>query len=206
MNKIVLLLFIMSFSITGNAQSNYADQRLRADSNPETRRIRREFRSFIKKTFRGLQSRHRLNRLKFTFNDRMIAQYGRGSASAFKELPKDLNLVMEFIRRAKTSRAALLTDLSSNYTTLRQYSDDEILKAITSLANSKTLHLDYWGYLSTYKAPTMDLKTNRLSYFAEWKEGASYYKPTHKKQLRSNIIRGIIANLNHTPWYSQLFN
>lgn len=207
MKKIpLILLLLVSFIASASAQSNYSDQRLRADMNPETMQARSQFRSFINRTFRHNQQRYKLNQIKFSFNDRMIAQFGRGAASAFKELPKDLNLVMKFIRTAQISKRALLKDLSTNYRTLRKYSDHELLRAIEILATTKALHLDYWGYLNGYKAPTMNLKNQRLIYYAKWFEAESFYKATHEKQLRSNIMRGIIADMNHTPWYKNLFN
>lgn len=198
-------LFLLTASFV-QAQSSYGDNRSRADTDSRTMEARRRFSLIINQKFASLRNQYRLNNIRLTFNQRMIAQYGRGASTAFEVIPDELEQVSNFIFEARNNRIELLEDLTRNYRTLRNYSKSDINEAIGLLASTRKIHLDFWGYFSSYIAPDFDLEDKKLIYFAHWHEADSYYELYSERQMRSNIIRGIIAKMNYSPWYRQIFN
>ena len=204
--RFLLFTLFLGISSLGYTQSNYSDQRMRADRHPKTIAARSEFKSFINHQFLVFKKKYNLPYLDLTFNDRMIAQYGRGLKSAKTEISKELENLIKLIRDSKKNRSNLLKDLGQTYKTLRQYSDFEIDTVINIIADAEIVHLDYWGYLGGRLMPKFDNKSKTLSYFSEWNNKGKIYKAAHERQLRSNIVRGIMKQLTYTPWYKKLFN
>lgn len=165
---------------------------------------RRKFDTAIRSHFQLKKTQLGLGHLGLSFNQRMIAQRGRGAATAHAVIPREVDQILLFIKEARSNRAALLEDLSTNYRTLNTLARDDIAQALGQLASTKLIHLDYWGYFSSEKMPEFDLNKNKLSYYHHWNEAESTYVIYHNRQMRSNIIRGIIAAMNYVPWYRRV--
>ena len=204
MKTLIFITFWMTTLAFG--QSNYGDQRGREDTRPETMRARRTFSTFINQYFNMRRNQLGLTHITLSFNQRMIAQRGRGAATAHNIIPREIDQVMQFILEARRSRASVHADLASNYRTLHGFSREEISSALTALATTRQLHLEYWGYISRQQqAPDFNLSTGQLTYYTHWNEAESSYVLYGNRQMRSNIIRGLIARLNHVPWYERIF-
>lgn len=202
-NILILPLLLLCFTV--QAQSNYADSRSREDGRPETLAARSRFDIFIKKFFSQARARHGLTRISLVYNPRVIAQRARGAESAFKVLPGELERLLQFIQEARSHRQELVQKLVREHRALRTSPHADIEKAVDLLAKTKVIDLQYWGYFSAERMADYNFSEQSLSYFAHWNEGQSTYVPYAEKQMRSNVIRGLIGRLNYRPWYQDIF-
>lgn len=199
-------LFILFFFILGlaEAQSNYGDQRARADSDPRTLSARQEFSSHVKSEFQKSRRRHNLGHINLQLDSRMVAQYGRGKESAMKVIPRENEQILGLISRSRTAPRALFQEIS-RYPLLRKYKREDIAKAIRLLSGAKSVRMSYWGYLGRSEVlPTFNAKNGELKYNARWNEAKSFYKIYSKQEMESKIISGIIEQMNTRSWFEIL--
>lgn len=198
-------LFLFFFLLgVAEAQSNYGDNRSRADSDPRTLEARREFNTHVKSKFKESQKRHRLGHLTLDLDSRMVSQYGRGKDSALKIIPRENDQILGFISEARTAPRTVFKRLEA-YPELRKFKREDIAKAVKLLAKTRSLRMSYWGYLDrSENLPGYDVKTNELTYNARWNEAKSFYKLYSVREMESNIIAGLVEEMNTKSWFEIL--
>jgi len=197
MKFILLLTLILGFA---HAQGNYGDNRARADSDSRTLEARRQFNSHVESKFRESKQRHRLNHIRLNLDSRMVAQYGRGKSSAMKVIPQENEQILSFISKTRTQPREVFQRIS-NYPGLKKFDRKDIAKAIRLLATTKAIRMSYWGYLNRSEVlPGFNPKTGELKYSARWNEAKSFYRPYSSREMETNIISGIIEEMNTKSW------
>ena len=199
--KFFLLIIL---SLTVHAQSNYGDNRGRADSDPKTLKARREFSSHVTAKFEESKKRHGLDHLSLNLDSRMVAQYGRGKTSAMRVIPQENEQILALISQSRSKPRQVYRRMVS-YPRLRKYKREDIAKAIKILSKTRSLRMSYWGYLSRSEdLPSYNLKRNELHYNARWNEAKSFYKIYGTQEMEANIISGIIDEMNTKSWFDIL--
>lgn len=192
------LIFIFALNSTAQ-QASYGENRNRADTDARTMEARRDFKKLITLSFKSFQERLSLSSLKLTYNDRMVAQYGRGKASAYEVLPTELFNAMVFVSRCRYHKERLVEELKSREE-FQSLSLLQLEKAIQTIARAKILNLDYRGYLANSSVVSkyyFDKK--QISIVTEWHEAESYYSLTPKRQLEHAMIRAALKP-QHSFW------
>lgn len=201
MIRVLIAVFTVLFSFSAHADidgGGYGYRRAQADSHPTTMKARREFDVRTKQLFAESKRRHQLPSLKLTMNQRMIAQFGRGAASANSVLPVELDRIVKLIGEARNQRDETVRYFKS-LKSMERLTRLQIENAVDALARVRTLHLDYWGYIGrAERIPEFDRGNLKLSFFAKWNERASRYELTSESGARAQVLRGIITGLNQT--------
>lgn len=201
MTHLFLAAFLSVFALSVYADMDgggYGYRRTQADTHPQTMRARSEFDARTKLLFADSKRRHQVAGLKLSMNHRMIAQYGRGAASANAVLPVEIDRVVKLIGEARNQRDETVRYFKS-LKSMERFSRIQIENAVDTLARVRTLHLDYWGYIGRVeRIREFDRGSHTLAFFAKWNERASRYELNSEAAVRAQVLRGIIAGLNQT--------
>lgn len=188
-------LFLFLFQINAFAQA-HLEYRINNDNGAAMARARfsRDFQSYFnhKKTQLGL------GHLTLGHSKRMMGQRGRGHQSAYRVLPRVLDQILIMISLARKNPRGLVQELASNNRYgLRYLSDQELAHAVSVLANTRKVWMDFWGYFPPQELIMPKLNSQRmLSYYVQWNDGGEgKYIPGTVWNLRANLIRGILQSL-----------
>lgn len=194
MIRALALLFLAIFASVGA----FADldgntySRATADSDPVTLRARSEFDKRTKRLFRESSNRYGVREVQLKMNMRLVAQRARGAATANAVLPVELDKILHFISDARRERDGTLRELLS----MRGFQKTrraDIEAALTKLAQTKMIDLEYWGYIGrTERYPKFDDQTRTLTYFAKWNERESSYVLCPERLMRFHVIKGLL--------------
>ncbi len=196
------MLFILSLP-QALAQKTYGDNRYKADSDPKTLQARRYFQQNTENEFKKDKQRLGLNHIGLRLNHRMVAQYGRGKDSANAVIPKENEQILEFIAQIRSNPRAAFQHVS-RLPGLKNQKKQDIAKALTMLMQTKMINIGYWGYLDrSENLPNFDAKRGVLNYDARWNERKSFYLQYSPDEMKTNILKGIITQMNTKSWFQK---
>ncbi len=201
MIRIILTAVVVVFTLHAQADidgGGYGYRRGQADSDMRTLHARSYFDRLIKQRFAQSKAQYRVPNLQLNMNVRMIAQYGRGAASANAVLPEEIDKLVRFVAEARDHHDDVVRQIL-NIRGFSRVNRADIENAVTHLGQLRAIHLDYWGYIGRVQRLPEYLKDGRLSYFAKWNERESRYELYDEATLRSLIIRGIIIGMKVQP-------
>lgn len=191
-NSMILMALCFCYQAIALGQSNYSDQRFRADSDPKTVEARNHFSSLMAHAHLELQDKFELHNVQLLYNPRMICQFGRGAETAFRVIPLEHGKIMGLISLAKKNPEKLLQLALVNSFEI-EGSEEQMRKAIANISTIEAVYIDYWGYLSReYKPPVYSPALNRITFYATWHERESFYEATDPEVLRYQILKAFM--------------
>lgn len=190
---LTLLIFALFASVNALADlDGNTYSRATADSDPVTLRARSEFDKRTKYLFKVSASQYGVRDVQLKMNMRLVAQRARGAATANAVLPVELDNILHFISDARHKPDATLRELL-NMRGFQKTNRKDIEIALSRLAQTKIIDLEYWGYIGrTERYPKFENETRTLIYYAKWKERESSYVLCPERLMRFHVIKGLL--------------